>query len=467
MKLGRLFRNCVWFLLFSLSVQILFAEMPAGGSKKEPLATKASKEISVTDAKISAKPSEGIAVNPFVGEIAVGVSLLITYGPQILALAATVATIAASVSVLVGTGKQSVQLVKSIGEKLKKMLSFLLGPLSMSTGTAKEGVNEVSKQLLNVAKFITNSISTPVADVQNHIQKSIEMSRDVENLVGRGKEISELVKSTSLEMNADLKRIVAGGEIQLFRDGARNVASRLEKQAVTSGGAFNQALENARMTTQALNGLSREIESALQKSGKSADEVTLHEIGVSTAKVSKDLIEARKHLVASNKILTDADKSTSGLHTEILGLLNGIKKDLEDFAKSKGIDKDQLMRTVKEQQAASSLENLKISPLKEPETGKAPNLSEEITFLVDEIDRITEKSKNQLKQFESSKSTTSSIIPAESSTKESDLLFNKKLAAYRNLVSVMAKEPGNKRKIQEAKAAFDLADSEYQEALSK
>ncbi|HNV71679.1 MAG TPA: hypothetical protein PKO06_18385, partial [Candidatus Ozemobacteraceae bacterium] len=90
------------------------------------------------------------AINPFVGEIAVGVSLLVTYGPQIIALAATVATLAAAVHTIGAAGKSSLDVVKSIGSKLKSLLQLLLGPLGISTGMTKTGVEDVSAHLLDV-----------------------------------------------------------------------------------------------------------------------------------------------------------------------------------------------------------------------------------------------------------------------------------------------------------------------------
>ena len=479
MKLPSVFRKVIWILLFSFISQLTLAEGLQGNSQPVNPSSNMGKEISANDAgKTPEKTGKDENIKPFVGEIAVGVSLLITYGPQILALAAAVATIAGSISLIVNHSKQSVGLVKSVGEKLKKMLSLLLGPLSISNGTAKEGVDQVSGQLLKVAKYVTNSLSTPVSDVKSNIAETVSLSKDVENLANRGKFISEEMQKVSQNTNADLKKVVAGGEVQIFRDGTINLSNRLNRQALQSTGAFNQTLDNAKMSTSTLESLQASINKALSDSGKNPEEVTLRDIGISNAEVSKKLIDARKYMVLSKDALSQSEKSNSGIHTEILSILKDIKKDLEDFAKSQGVDPAALNRTIKEQTSSGkSSKNLEIQKQKFPENIKPEKLTEAITFMVDDLNQLNEKTKIQLMKMEKHDSSKAAALKQAGSKaiyqdsqqtepRESGL-FDNKLSAYRKLVNIMSRNPGDKRGIEEAKAAYDLADQAYQEELQK
>ncbi|MFZ2955866.1 MAG: hypothetical protein WA705_03085 [Candidatus Ozemobacteraceae bacterium] len=418
------------------------------------------------------------AVTPFVGEAVVGISMLIAYGPQIIALAGTVAMLAASIAILVNSGKQSLEMVKSIGAKLKNMLMLLLGPLALSSGTAKESVEGLSAQLLRVTKSVTNSVSTPVDQLQGQVDKTLAMSRDLESMTIRGRSMAETMKGLSAETQSDLKKIVAGGEVQTFRDGAGRVAARMGSQADVTAGAFNQAAENTHLTTAQLEALKTRIDGAVTASGKNAGEASLYDIGLSGAEISKQLIDARKHMVDSRNVLTSADKASAGLHTEILALLNGVKGDLETFAAANGVDAAALAKTMKDPKiqglnaaggtGASSL-GIKADSGKsgEPTT----RLSDEISFMIEDMARLNAKTE---KRLQTTSTSSEGAARAVSSQKEKtsgenplDALYQKKVAAYKTFVGVMTRNPGDKKGIEQAQSSFEAADQAYRAAEEK
>ncbi|MBF0548353.1 MAG: hypothetical protein HQM08_28215 [Candidatus Riflebacteria bacterium] len=425
-----------------------------------------SKEVVPSDGN-SKGPAKAPPISPFIGEVAVGVSMLVAYGPQILYLAATVAALASAVSLLVDTSKESAGLVKSIGAKLKQMLSLLIGPVSVSTGVAKGSVDGLSAQLLNVTKFVNNSVSTPVDQIQGQVNHSLEMSKEVENISKRGLNLSQQMSTLCGQTKGQLSQIVSGGQVQIFRDGASQVADTLNKQASQNSGCFNQTLENTKMTTASLNALKQNIEKSLASSGKNGNEVTLYDIGLSGAEVSKKLIDARKYQVRSSGILASADKSTENLDVKILQLLNGVKGDLENFAKAKGVDPVALNKMVQDTKK-------KIEPVGTPAVSASmesalhsDHLAQDISFMVDEMTKVQQKADKRLMTLDKSNSSSTSIqgnqkVPEE--PKELDELYQKKISAYRSFVEVMTKDPGNSTALQNAQLAFEMADTAFKQA---
>ena len=412
---------------------------------------------------------KGPAVNPFVGEIAVGVSLLVAYGPQIIALAATVATLAAAVHTITGAGKSSFDIVKGIGAKLKNLLQLLLGPLGISTGMTKQGVEDVSTHLLNVTKFVSNSISTPVDQIQGKIDTSLAMSRDVEALSLRGKAMADHMKSIADQTGLDLKNITAGGEIQLFRDGASKVSDRLGRQAGSIGGAFDQTIVNSRTTTSQLEGVKAQIETALSQSGKPAGEVTLHDLQLSGADLSKKLIEARKYMVQSDKVLIAADQSNSGLHTEVLGLLNSIKGDLETYAKMNGIDPDKLARMTQDPGLRKNLESGPMPVLAADKAGnKQYKLTDEISFMVDKLDRMQQTTKAGTTAMGPAAEKGEALKPVTSGeSKTTTTLHQQKVQAFKAYMDTLARDPGNAKALETAQKSFETAEQQYRQSLQK
>lgn len=484
MKMFSKSRLGVWALILFFSAQVVFAQDlgdkkatapgEAPGANTDKLVVKSEvAPVAVQPKKTAANPGVP-GINPFVAEIAVGASLLITYGPQILALALSVATVASVINKLIKKKDGSAALSDSIGSKLKNMLQLLLGPLSISTGTAKEGVEGVSAELLRTAKFITNNISNPVDKVNGQLDRAITMSKDIEKLSRRGKDVAERMEKMSIEANRELDNIVAGGEIQIFRDGSKKVASRLEQEARTTGIAFNKSISNSMMSVSALQEVKNYLSEEVQKSGKTSSEVSLFDLGVSSSEVSKKLIEARKYMVKSRNSLKDAETETGGVHTDILAILGGIKGDLEKFAKDQGIADELLERTIKEETAKKSSSSLgKLVRQNQAKSEYATNgLSEEISFMVDDLREMNAKANKSLRLLQEGNNKTPKLLTENftqkpDSASPADKAFGNKLSAYQELLKVMTKDPGNRRAIQEAQAAYQLAEMAYQENLAK
>jgi hypothetical protein len=463
------------------SVPKVNSEIVPSDSQPRSSVPKVNSEIVPSDAQPrKPTPTSGVpGINPFVGEIAVGASLLITYGPQIIALAISVATVASAINAIMGKGKgkeaATTGLTGSVGGKLKSMLQLLLGPLSLTTGTAKEGVEGVSGELLRVAKFITNNLSMPVDKVNGHVERALYLSQDVTKLSERGKGISDMMVNLAQETQRDLSGVVAGGEVQLFRDGANTIAGKLKLEAQRSGEAFGKSLENSRLSVAALSEVKGDIAGKLKDSGKAASEVTLYDLGISGSAVSKKLVEARKYMVMSKNELLAAEKGTGSVHAEIMALLGGIKKELEDFAKNNGISKDLLERTIKEQKSSASSATI---PGVKGDIGRlhaatGEKLTQEVSFMVDDLRQMNTKANRMLRQVDptaaAGKQLSESVVSesGNQSPTKGDAAFERKLSAYRELMKVMSRDPGNRQAIQEARAAFDLAERDYSEMLSR
>ncbi|MBF0498783.1 MAG: hypothetical protein HQM09_01510 [Candidatus Riflebacteria bacterium] len=511
-----LHKKIVWMLLITFVSQVAFAEVVPGATQtnmnrqavssevvpsgsQQPSGTSSSSGEVVPNSQVKGEVApngprspgagSGITKTPvvsaFVGEAVVGVSMLLAYGPQIIALAATVAAIAASISILTNTSKQSLEMVRSIGTKLQDMLKLLLGPIAVSSGTTKEGVEGLSAQLLKVTKFVTNSVSTPVGQVQSEVDHTLAMSRDLEVMTMRGRSMAESMKNMSAETQADLKKNVAGGAVQLFRDGANKVASVMGNQADITVGALNQANENAHLTTSQLEALKNRIDGAVATSGKQGNEVSLYDIGLSGAEVSKQLIEARKHMVDSRNILTNADKSAGELPNEILKLLNGVKGDLETFAAANGVDASAIARTMKDPHITGKTgpagPGISVTGTKgdQGKNGKsATRLSDEISFMVEEMARLNEKAERQIDASTNGADVASNSVSDSSSRNESakfeshsetsrDRLYQNKVMAYKAFVGVMTRNPGDKAAVEVARTAYESADRKYREVESK
>ena len=414
-------------------------------------------------------PTNLPTVRPFVGEAVVGVSLLIAYGPQIIALATTVATIAALVSVVTNTSKDSVSLVKSIGLKFKRMLELLLGPLTVSSGMAKDGVNGVSDHLLKVAKFVSNSINTPVSDVQAQVDKSIAMTKDVQNLASRGKNISGQMKELSGNTKTDLAQIIQGGEVQIFRDGAKQVADKIGNQAKQLEGVFNQTTENSKMSEAALESLKSRIDQAVTASNKSANDVTLQDIGVSGVEVSKQLIEARKYMVMSNSVLGSADKSVAGLHSELLTLLGDIKTDLESLASQKGISKSDLEKMLKDPAmkakiAATSTSSSAANASPEKNSEK---LADEISFMADDLAKLNSSTYQGLLKSEAQKSADRVDMENGAGNAQSEQAYKDMVQSYKKYITTVTKNPGNKPALEIARDEFEEKQTEFNQTSEK
>ncbi len=498
------FRLCTWVLLFCVLANLVAAEVVVHDGQPRTTTPSVSGEVVVNDGQPRVKtpavsgelvvndgqprakapavsgelvvndgqprvkiPGQGPAINPFVGEIAVGVSLLITYAPQIIAMASAVATIAAAIHTIKGTGKQTLALTQSIGSKLQRMLQLLLGPLSISNGMAKEGVENLSAHLLQVTQNVTRSLNTPVDGVQGQIDQSLAMSRDLQALLARGQALSQEMKTMTEQTSADLGKVVQGGEIQLLRDGSRQVADRLGKQADLSLGAFNQSLQHTNGTIATLEQLQAQIAQALQTSGKSAQNATLQEIGLSGAQLGKQLVEARKGMVFSDKALVAAEKSAAGLHTEILSLLGEMKSELETYAKNNGITQEQLDRQIKASAAAATRPTAD-----QGDKGPAKNasrLTSEIGFMVENLARLTDRSRRELDKMQQAEAAKSKARaePAPAPKKADDERYQKMVTSYKTYMSVMTTDPTNQKAIAAARLAFEAAQSEYQKTFDR
>jgi len=411
------------------------------------------------------QPGQTPAISPFVGEIAVGITLLVTYAPQIIALAAAVATIAAAVSLIKNQGTQSFELVKSIGSKLQRMLQLLLGPLSVSNGMAKEGVEDLSAHLLKVTQFVTKSISTPVSEVQGQVNQSLAMSRDLQTLLTRGRSLSEQMKGMTTQTAAELGKVVQGGEVQMFRDGSKNVANRLGKQADVSYGAFNQSLLNTQSSISGLEQLKKQIDRAVETSGKPASDATLQELGLSGADIGKQLIDARKNMVFSDKALTAADKSCGNLHTELLSLLGEMKTELTAYAKSNGISQEELDRRSKSSNVLGAFSPTGLSTRERGKSEKGSGLlTGEINFMVEELSKINSGTMIQLKKMESEKSQ-NRIQPSKGNVPTGDAKYQKMVSSYKKYLSIMSSDPANQHAIAAAKVGFEAAQADYQKAF--
>ncbi|HNV69185.1 MAG TPA: hypothetical protein PKO06_05760, partial [Candidatus Ozemobacteraceae bacterium] len=286
----------------------------------------------------------------------------------------------------------------------------------------------------------------------------------------RGKTMADYMKNLADQTGSELKGITAGGEIQLFRDGTGKVADRLGRQAADIGGAFDQTFTNSRTTSSQLEGIKAQIDSALQASGRSAGEVTLHDLQLSGAELSKKLIEARKYMVQSDKALVAADRSNSSLHVEIMGLLNGIKGDLETYAKMNGIDPDKLTRTMQDPTLRKNLESATVPPIAADKAGtKKYQLTDEISFMVDKVDHMQQSSSRSITVSPGAQTVNGATIAPlqnrESATTTS--LHQQKVQAFKAYMETLAREPGNAKALETAQKAFEKAEQQYRSSLEK
>jgi len=453
-------RAIAWLLVFTFVAQVTLAQTaapapvpagkPAGGQ-----------EVAVggTKGPVGA-PTGAPAISPFIGEAAVGVSMLIAYGPQIIALAATVATLAAAVSYITHTTKDSVNLVTSIGDKMQNMLQILLGPLTVSTGASKEGVDALSSHLLQVTKFVTNSVSAPVSQVNDDLNKAVSMSRDVEDLAARGKDMAFTVKSMADQNRKDLDRIVMGEEVQVFRDGAKKVSEAMSQRADGTAGVFNQTLERAKTATRSLTALQQRIDGALASSGKPAEDVSLFDIGVSGSEVNKKLIEARKEMVSSHNILAAADKGSAGMHTQIMELLTGVKGDLERFAAAKGITPAQI------EQAKKDMEKQNAAVVKGPlgsQEKSSGKLTEDIRGMIDKIATLN----RNLGPANAPGRQTAVGAGGQRGNSDIDQLYQRRVTAYCQFIQQINDDPGNSAVVEQARTRFEHADQAYRDAMTR
>ncbi|NLI77092.1 MAG: hypothetical protein GX442_11710 [Candidatus Riflebacteria bacterium] len=483
----RTFRVSTWILILTMIAQVAAAEVVVSDAQPKTKKPAIAGEVVVNDNQPRTKvpavagevvvndnqprvktPATGPAINPFVGEVAVGITLLITYAPQIIAMAAAVATIAAAINAIKGTGKQSLEITKSIGGKLQAMLQMLLGPLSISNGMANEGVENLSAHLLQVTQSVTRSLNTPVDSVQGKVDQSLAMSRDLQALLARGQSLSQEMKAMSEKTSADLGKIVQGGEIQMLRDGSRQVSDRLGQQAQASLGAFSQSLQHTNGTIATLEQLKAQIDGALAASGQSAQDATLQGIGLSGAAIGKQLVEARKGMVFSNKALTAANAGTGSLHTEILSLLTDMKTELEVYAMDNGISKEQLDRQVKAATAQSSVSaSMGLPTAGKARTASSGKLASEIGFMVEELSRITDRSQRELARLEAEKSKARAEPPPVTRPAADDAPFQKMVTSYKAYLSVMTTDPTNQKAIAAARLQFEDAQGEYQKTFDR
>lgn len=440
------------------------------GQPRTTGAPRVSGEIVRTDGQ--PKKPQTPAISPFVGEIAVGVGLLITYGPQILALAATVASLAAAVSVVVNTSKSSLMLVKSIGQKLQRMLQVLMGPLSVSSGMAKDGVENVSANLLQVAQFVSKNLNAPVSEVNGQVNHALAMSRDLESLAKRGQTIAGDMKSLSDTSLAELNGIVAGGEVQLFRDGAKKVANTLGARADQAGAAFNQTLQNSTRTTNQLEGISADIATALGLSGADPRDVTLQDIGLSGAKMGKELIGARRFALDTNRTLAASSASVGGLHTDIMSLLTDMKTELELFAHENGVTRDHLNRMMADPKVKAAITPPAASvarpgtPGISAEQGSDRDLTQQIGFMVDELDRMNRSNAERLLDTEADRAAARASMGRAPLT-QTEQTYQQMVSAYKKYLTLATGDPGNQNAIAAAKASYETLEAAYKAAIQK
>lgn len=404
-------------------------------------------------------PGNTPQISPFVGEIAVGVSLLVVYGPQILATAATIASLAAAVSLVIGTSRHSLMLVKSIGEKLQRMLKMLLGPLSISSGMADDGVDQLSAHLLQTARFVSKSLSTPALEVQNKVGASLMMSKDLKQLACQGQRLASQMKQESRSTQSDLRKIVAGGEVQLFRDGAMNVAKSLEACAEKSEAAFSQTLTNTKMTSASLERVLSQISAAMEGGPKDA---TLQELGLSGAEIGKQLIDGRKYAVMSSRSIQAAKESSQGLPRDLLNLLTDIRTELKLYALDNGVDPRRLNEAKQSPRVRGLFApSASIAKVDSSKQSSPRDLSQEIGFMVDNLSRINKTATDKLAEMESGRSS------LRGTPDMGDSMYRKVIAAYKEYVSITTKTPGDEAAVSAARQKYETLQIQYNRSRGK
>lgn len=417
------------------------------------------------------------AISPFSGEATPGVAMLAMYGPRIFTLASAVAKRVAALGSIVNTTREPSRMAVAIGDKFETRLGLLLGPLSLSPGVVRDGIAGLDSQLLEAVKAVSGTVATSVESVQELLSRSLTMSRDVERLAGRGLDLSRRMKALADGTRKELLRILRGGEIQVFRDGAANIAARLGRQADANSGVFNQTLTNTRMTTALLEGVKDHLGRALLSSGKPARDVSLYDLGFSRAHVAKQLVDARKYLASSHGVLVSADASAGGFLPELMALLTGIEADLETFAAAREVDSAALTRAMKEVRESEGTrshdgeigalvdEMIRLNPrpaFKVEASGETENEPER------ELD-----SEPDLKPDSESNSESDSGTDAERKAEPAagigaiDRLFDGKVAAYRAFLLELAANPGDAEAVGAARAAFEKAESAFRALVAQ
>jgi len=176
----------------------------------------------------------------------------------------------------------------------------------------------------------------------------------------------------------------------------------------------------------------------------------------------------------SNNALVVADKSAKGVHTEIMALLTDVKAELEAFALANGIDKEQLERITKEQRVGMSGPAANSTlPLSGSAAQKmtAKSISEEISFMVDELGRINADASTRQNPGATSRPTTATpatdagSVARAKQVATTDSAYQKMINAYKVYLNVMTANPADKTGIEAAKATYDTAQETYQKAL--
>lgn len=424
-------------------------------------------EIVVNDGQPFSKDNRGSfnnsqapAIKPFVGEIAVGVSLLITYAPQIIALASSIAVIASTINAIKaqiqGKVPDNTNVADSITAKLQNAINLLLGPLAVSNGLAKESVQKLSDYLLETTKSVNKSFDTNTNELETQLNESINMNKELNNLLAKGQQVSLELKALAEKYNKEFSSMQMSNQNQEYntiKTAANGISKHLLAHADKQFKAFTQSLAQCESSLTVLENIKQNISSN----------------NLNKTSISKSLLDARKNMLYSYKVLDESDISKQGIHLQIIQILTEAKNELENYAKELGISQEVLKANIMKNNP-NPLNNFTDQRLQK----NSSELLNSLDNMIDNYSNITKshsksqnqikfkennilKNSNNLKKIENSSNTNIRMVNTKS-----DELYKQMVQAYKEYIKILTTDPTNQKAIAEARIKYEKAQKAYQ-----
>ncbi|MFC1742560.1 hypothetical protein ACFL35_01095 [Candidatus Riflebacteria bacterium] len=345
-----------FLVLFTFSSQLTLSPVLHAGQPPMPM-----------QQSTGAQPLNGIgqqsakyAVTPLIGTIATGISLLIAYGPQIIAMAQTLLVIGVAVMQVANASGSIIDLITQAISKIRGVVNIAVGPLAAVNGVAKEQSTKIQKSLLSMTGSLTKEMDKKVEEenikdpgVEKIIKDARKTQKEAEKLVAvtkEGEKIGARLEDISLNVSQNLRDLSKKlGELQEVGQ----KGSTLTRNIGNSAGKIRKELFNARlnaMTTSNIMGdIQQQIQQQLNAGGMEiSPTLKMSEIGLNPAIVADRVNNASNAMKNSASALQSAAVENGDLHIQIMESLNDLRSTLLKYARNKGVPIEEVLKKANE-----------------------------------------------------------------------------------------------------------------------
>lgn len=337
-------------LSFILALQLILAPTFLSAQNINPVPPTPKNHLSQELTNRSAQ----VGVSPFIGAIATGISLLVAYGPQIIAMTQTLVVIGMAVIQLANAAGGMADMVTQIAAKLRGVVGLTVGPLAGVTGVAKDQAGQVQKNLLKMTSTLTDAMEEKVdesgvtepkvKDVLRETKKAEKKAQKLVTVIKEGEKVSARTEHVAFQAAKDFDGMAAKlAELQ----GLGAASTQMARGIGNSSALIKKDLVSARLSAMKTQTILSDIRT--QCAGRPQN-APLTQAGLNPSTLLTQVNRAQQNMQRTAFSLESAQVQTGDLHIQIMENLNGLRSTLLSFADKNGVKLETVMARVNDPQ---------------------------------------------------------------------------------------------------------------------